>query len=133
MSQRGVEQAGLFGERPRDEAAADPPVARRGKLPLEPLLVAVAAADQPEAAGLAHRPGQATAGDAAHRRQQHRVRDVKLFSKAGAQRHGRVLLQSPATRPSILSDTELFAMPRFWVRCLRRQPAQPAFGNAHPP
>jgi hypothetical protein len=41
------------------------------------------------------------------------MRDVELFGKTGAQRHGRVLLQSPANGSSILSDTELFATLRF--------------------
>jgi hypothetical protein len=54
MGEHKIEQARLFGERPGDEAAAHPLVARRGKFPFEPSLLPVAAADQPEAP----RPGR---------------------------------------------------------------------------
>ena len=85
--ERGVEQVGFLRKAPGDEPAADPRVAGSREFPLEPVRVAVAAADQPKAAGLAHGCGEPAVRDEVHRREQDRVFDPEQVGDTGPQSH----------------------------------------------
>jgi len=77
--QHAVQQAWAFGEAPGDEAAADPGVAGERPLPVDPVAIAVAAAEQSEAAGMGHRRGEPAAGDRVHGGEQNRVLDAECL------------------------------------------------------
>jgi hypothetical protein len=57
---------GALRQAPGDEATADPGVARARPLPLDPAAIAIAATDQAQPTGVAHRRGQPAAGDNVH-------------------------------------------------------------------
>ncbi len=76
------QQLGLAGQGPGDEAAADPRVAGSGEFPIEPGGIAVAAADQAEAAAGRDRRCQPPAGGAAHRGQQDRQPDIQRLGQS---------------------------------------------------
>ena len=91
--ERQVEQPVLARQAPGDEADAETRLRRRQRVEFapQPVLVAVAAAEQAEPAGGAHRGGEARVGHDVHRREQHRVLDREAFGQRRAQRHGGVL------------------------------------------
>jgi hypothetical protein len=72
----------MFGKTPGDEAAADPDVARAAPFSVNPVAVAIAAAEQTEATGLADRRGQPAAGDEIHGGEQNWVLDAQHLSQA---------------------------------------------------
>jgi hypothetical protein len=72
----------MFGKTPGDEAAADPGVARAVPFSVDPVAVAITAAEQTEATGLADRRRQPAAGDEIHRREQNWVQDSEHLSQA---------------------------------------------------
>jgi hypothetical protein len=68
MREHEVQQFRPALQRPGDEAAADPRIAGGGKFPLQPLAVAIAAADQPEPTRGGDGGRQPPARGKAHRR-----------------------------------------------------------------
>ena len=72
----------MFGKTPSDEAAADPGVARAALFSVDPVAVAITAAEQTEPTGLADRRRQPAAGDEIHRREQNWVLDSEHLSQA---------------------------------------------------
>jgi hypothetical protein len=78
-SERDVQQLGLFGEAPGDEADAEGvgDVGELGGLLLQPCFVAIAAAENAEPAGRTDRGCQACARNDVHRRQQDRMPDAE--------------------------------------------------------
>jgi hypothetical protein len=59
-------------------------IASRGKFAFEPRLFPIAATDQPKTTRLCHGASEPAASNAAHRRQQNRMRDAEFFGEAGA-------------------------------------------------
>ena len=83
MVERAIEQRRLFRQAPGDEAAPDPRVAGRREFSLEPVAVAVTAADDPKSARRAHRGGELAVRHHVHRREQHRMLDAEQRRDAG--------------------------------------------------
>ena len=78
-----LEQLGARAQRPGDEAVADLRVAGGAPFVLQPCRVAVAAADEAEAAGARHRRGEPAAGGERHRRGDDGVRDAEALRQPG--------------------------------------------------
>ena len=74
-----VEQLWLLFQRPGDEAAAHRDVTGGAKFGIEPVSVAIAAADQSQAARGGHRGGEPSAGGERHWRGNDRMLDAKLL------------------------------------------------------
>jgi hypothetical protein len=69
VREREVEELGALGEAPGDEADPDARIASKLELRADPFRVAVAGADEAQAAGRRYRGGERAAGDESHRRQ----------------------------------------------------------------
>ena len=76
--QREIEKTRLPRHAPCNKADADARFARGIELLLEPGFVAIAAAENAEAAGRAHRRGELSIRDKVHRGEQHRMANVEL-------------------------------------------------------
>jgi len=93
--QRHVEQLGITGEAPGDEPGSDPCPLRLVELALQPSRIAVAPADQSQAAGRRHGRGEPPPGYFGHRCKQDRVFDPEEFCETGCQRHDWAHFSSP--------------------------------------
>ena len=82
-----VEQLRLLLQRPGDEAASDRCVAGRAELGIEPVRVAVAAADQPKPSGRRDGGGEPPARRERHGRGDDRMRDAELLRQPRVQCH----------------------------------------------
>jgi hypothetical protein len=85
--QHRIKQFGTFCQRPGDKTAADPRIPRFGQFAFEPFGVAIAAADQAEAARRRRRGGELAAGGERHRRPEDRMLNVEQFSQSRMQGH----------------------------------------------
>src|SRR5690606_15931070 len=83
-----------------------------------PVTIAIAAADQAQAAGGAHCTRQLSTGDVAHGSEQDRVLDTEKLGQPGCQRHGFLRLAEralPARRPE---SPPAVAPVCAWGRCI---------------
>ena len=78
--EREIEELRLLRQAPGNEANTDARIAGAVELASHPLRIAVAGADQAEAAGARHRGGEAAAGDESHRRQHQRSCDAEYVA-----------------------------------------------------
>ncbi len=79
-----IKQMRFLRQRPGDESATDAFISRSGELPLEPLRIAIATADQAQPACLRHCSRQPAASRKAHRRRNDRMLNTKLLCKSRA-------------------------------------------------
>ena len=86
-SENMVKQLGRPGERPGDEPDTDPRRVCDVELRVDPVPVAVAAADEPEAAGVRDGCRKAAACSERHRCQHDRMGKPEAVGEAGRQRH----------------------------------------------
>jgi hypothetical protein len=85
MGQRLFQQFGMLCQRPGDEAATDPRIARRGKFTVEPRGIAIAAAKNAKSTGGGNGSRQFAASNEAHRCAQDRMGDAKPIGQPCAQ------------------------------------------------
>jgi hypothetical protein len=85
LRQCRVEQFGVTGQAPRDEAESDSCAAGLADFRSQPFGVAITDADQAQAARGGDRRSEPPPGDQGHRREQDRVFDPEEFGETGVQ------------------------------------------------
>jgi hypothetical protein len=87
--QRKVEKLWLLGHAPGDESNPKSRTAAREKIELtgQPLFIAIAAAQDAEAAGVTHCGGQARISDQIHRPKEDWMNDPESFGQGSCNRH----------------------------------------------
>src|SRR6185437_12854334 len=117
MRQYAIEQRRILGQRPGDKTTPDAPIAGGSEFTVEPSVIAIAATDEAETAGVADRSGKPTTRDPAHRRQEDRMGDAELFGEARSQCHDSVSIDALKAR------TALSSRPKFALKTGRQSRA----------